>query len=677
MLKSDGFVESASLAEGIRGWAIDRSTSKRPLDVFLFVNDILIAKTQTHIERPDIAGAFGEKYSSSGFHIDCLDFSGIVEAVASDASPQLFVAVGKDRRLIDGAHRSINARLLALEYLQAGLYERSAASDRSVSSVLSAFGGKMDEESALLSLPHKSNYRTPQGTIQHHRFDDRGRLWISGRSTVHLPDFAPVVIVSKSKALGMALFDIDQDNLTDEGAAFRGVVNFSGAVEIRRRSPWSISLHSEPRLDFVGAESIEALNPSDADLWTSHRAANGGEASLNPYSAFSLRNTPWSPSRQTEMFRAAVDQAVFLPSFGLIVELWVLSPIRTVASLCLRCGDKIATTDSASIDYVPRPDLSEAFGLTPEASHRSGMRVVFPISAAAKDLASSIIKVTFSDGSSECIAIDPKVIGTLGVSHDVEKLYERHPKLPRHWLHSAFVKALCLDAMSTLSVERNLWKGGQILTSGPGIFIRLPFEKSELFFALVQFVDCLALMDAESEINWILLIDNQDLEMFAIEFMEQSRNYIKNNTSVNIFSFDYRNSHSGLLFGPTAADIIAKQLSIFQYSYISQHIVFDRLFFKRHHLNSTADLHHHLTDDITTSIVASLNMKLPTESSKPPPIPFFEPLRASDWSQANIIIGAEPVAARPLESEHLRSRPSPNHVSSHANPEIVRLRSTP
>jgi hypothetical protein len=411
----EGYVED----EGLVGWAVNLSDTT-PLDVELLLDDAAIGRTSCTYLREDVAAAAGKKIEQrTGFRFPPSSFSHWRKYSDLIENSRIKIKLANKPLLLPGPELSL-----------ADVLKSSSTSEAAISSdTYSLLDELRNSAHELLSNPFRPHDEKNQGYVEAVSIDEEGFIWLVGWiRDGGVFDFPCVVVDKKKIPAGLTISTYEREDLPKYAVGFIGVLTAN----------WLPNLYSEIFIYF-GPEGEYHLRSVSPLKLLQHREMLSRFESLRPFSK-AHRYTPlstlmysersWTLSTETETeVKVAVDRALMLPGFGIFVEGWILTPLREVRSLKIRCGQVVLNVKEGNLIFKPRPDLLAVYPGEFVAVEKAGFIGVFEGHVSPSDVKSLLLKIIFVEGNSINVEISTNVIRRIGHSAQLDSLLALFPSL--------------------------------------------------------------------------------------------------------------------------------------------------------------------------------------------------------------------------------------------------------
>jgi hypothetical protein len=188
----------------------------------------------------------------------------------------------------------------------------------------------------------------------------------------------------------------------------------------------------------------------------------------------------WSPRvSQVAGFAADahVDRMLVIPYFGVFVEGWVLSPVKTVDRLALRIGGTVLPLDLASVYRKRRADLAASFDGPDEFLDRRGIVASFRGDIPPDHVTDPILKVVFTDGTSINHAVDTRLVRRLAHSATLRDALAFYPNIQSEPFFGEFATAVGRAVRERMARHRAY----KLAATRRAVVIALPHSRADIY----------------------------------------------------------------------------------------------------------------------------------------------------------------------------------------------------
>ena len=418
-----GLVDAFDPGLGLSGWCAKLDPDDEPVELDLILNDLVVARTQANIARPDVCDVLGCE-GQFGFCFDAAIFDRFLPIRRVMGARKFAVrVVGSSLILpmaeeIEGLSQLLDARHALLNFDGGGL-------------ALERLKALNSEAASLMTLPFRGGAASANGFIEAIAPGANGVTWFIGWMERSLAREFPAVVLDRRKfRAGFVFNSFERDDLPSDA------VGVAGAI----LSDWrplpsceAIVLFSEEGGRHL--RTTRALRRTGIREILEHieRAETPEAKSL----ARELRdlaetNDCWRVEGKTAVrVSLAVDAAAALDGFGVFMRGWIVSPSRRIKSLALKLGDGVHPCDLRTLSFTARPDLLSAFPGSPDAVDRAGFCCIFPCDPAGPWHGEAGLKIVYEDGQSSHHLLADLVINKMTPTGEGGRFREFYPNMEK------------------------------------------------------------------------------------------------------------------------------------------------------------------------------------------------------------------------------------------------------
>ena len=423
-----GRVDAISASKGIVGWLVDLERPGRRHRMELLAGDRVIAVTETVLFRDDL-GFPDAPEMTPGFQFPPVSLLTILETAPAARPERLRV------RVADTSYTLLSAVTLYTNdvvELAEQIADETLPALINPASLLVTLEERRNLGRALLRRPFRPNSAAEIGFVEVVSAIATDLLLLIGWMQKPMPiDMAGVVIEGEKHAFGLAGFTYRRPDLAGDAVGFFALAKT--AWRPSRDASFVLFWKAEQYVYLRGQEGWRAIVPQEAAKWLDEVEAD--VSAVDPAAirhSLSLLNS-WDPALLEDKgagLRHGIDRVVIFPGFGALVEGWIISPWKQIASLTLRIGDQVMPGDDRTFMIRSRKDLATPFPDFADLVAASGFSSVFLGDVARATGTSARLRVSLEDGSAALLKIEPHVIRLCNNRASFEATLLRRTSIP-------------------------------------------------------------------------------------------------------------------------------------------------------------------------------------------------------------------------------------------------------
>jgi hypothetical protein len=480
-----GNIDAIHAAAGIEGWAVDLARPAERLRLQCVVDLEVLAECETDRPREDVR-QLARCHGSAGFRLPPDIFSAAARLLDTHGDRRMGVKVAGTLH-----HLPFAGTLPTIRELASLGQARQLEAPPNLEPPASQSRELAHPAAPLLAHPLRALSENLQGRIELMSTDVAGEVWICGwMKKGHPLKFAAVLHDGEKHPATVEFVGYDRGDLPAGNIALFGTI----------RTEWTASVGAEDLFLFFGDEGRFHLR------WNrplQHRSIDellrlfeeirprcyAGRAADMLRAIASVSN--WSPRlAQVAGFAADahVDRMLIVPHFGVFVEGWVLSPVKTVDHLMLRIGGRVLPLDSNSLYRKRRADLAASFEGPDEFLDRRGFVATFRGDIAAELVTDPALKVVFTDGTSINHAVDARLVRRLGHSAAIRDVLPFYPNIQSEPFFGEFATAVGQAIRDRMARYRPY----KVATAQRAVVIALPNSRADTYLLFDELLRRLA-----------------------------------------------------------------------------------------------------------------------------------------------------------------------------------------
>jgi len=476
-----GYIDEFDLRKGIRGWAISLSNPTNSLTLEILLGSKVIAQCQTTVLRKDIAKIVGAD-ATAGFHFSHEAIQTLWECVPTEAHERIAIRFAGTSFLLPS--RAPLPTLAEAFSVPEPIQTLPAAPgfDTPKSKLISQLAETRNQTiKSLRPFPYQQ-----AGFIEGIAFEEAGWIWASGW-TLHAKNcegMATIIDGGKQWPAAVTLVFYEREDLGSNAAAsaFLALIHTDWVPDLNADISFIFNADNSFRLSFSPAPRLKGIDEFFQLFQTKRNRITAGKTDdfhrlIQDWQSWRPSSVLPSVATIRPSLEAAVEQVLILPGFGCLVTGWAVSTIKTIESFSLKLGSTIMPCDPRSLYFKPRNDLEKGFPRHDKVISNAGFTAVFRGDVSATNVASPVLKMTFTDGSSHNVGIDLKLLRQLGKTTRLDAACDLYPALTSEIFFPEFAAAVRTQS----SLRKHLLKPYEVQATSRAIVFAAPEDRGELF----------------------------------------------------------------------------------------------------------------------------------------------------------------------------------------------------